>query len=102
MGIYQAPEAAVADLPDQHDLGPADIDKMDLLKKTGLSINMTNLSICTSNDTVNSRSALMTYQHMDVKYVGGWDSQDLQEVRGMFICLSQETKRKYSHGVMTP
>lgn len=30
------------------------------------------------------------------------DLQDLQEIRGVLVRLSQETERKYRDGVMTP
>lgn len=64
---------------------------------------MTSLSICTSSETVNSRSALGGDQRRGLLTAVAWRGlQDLQEIRRMFIRLREEAEGKDGDGVVAP
>lgn len=71
MGIYPVQEAEVGGLI-LISKQPRDRQREDLLRNTGLSMSITSLSICTSRETVSSKSAL------NVRYIAAQDVQDLE------------------------
>lgn len=63
-------------------------------------MSMTSLSICTSSETVSSRSALLSVKASPPRNHG--DPQDLKQIRGMLISLGEQTQRENCNCIMTP
>lgn len=69
--------------------------------KTGDSSSWTSLSIWMSVLTVISSSAL-ALSASSYKRKAEEEIQYLQQVVGLFVCLSEQTERKCGHGVVAP